>query len=68
MGGRLAIVNTANRPLADGDGINGAIHRAAGPELLRHCRALGGCEIGRAVATPGFRLAAWCVIHTVALR
>ena len=61
-----AIVNTANRLLADGDGINGAIHRAAGPELLRHCRALGGCDIGRAVVTPGFRLAARWVIHTVA--
>ena len=61
-----AIVNTANRDLADGDGINGAIHRVAGPELLRHCRALGGCDIGRAVVTPGFRLAARWVIHTVA--
>ena len=61
-----AIVNTANRHLADGDGINGAIHRAAGPELLRHCQALGGCDIGRAVVTPGFRLTARWVIHTVA--
>ena len=61
-----AIVNTANRDLADGDGINGAIHRAAGLELLRHCRALGGCDVGRAVVTPGFRLAARWVIHTVA--
>lgn len=61
-----AIVNTANRHLADGEGINGAIHRAAGPELLRRCRALGGCEVGRAVVTPGFRLAARWVIHTVA--
>jgi len=61
-----AIVNTANRDLADGDGVNGAIHRAAGPELLRHCRALGGCDVGRAVVTPGFRLAARRVIHTVA--
>ena len=61
-----AIVNTANRHLADGDGINGAIHRAAGPELLRHCQALGGCDIGRAVVTPGFRLKARWVIHTVA--
>ena len=61
-----AIVNTANRHLADGDGVNGAIHRAAGPELLLHCRALGGCDIGRAVVTPGFGLAAQWVIHTVA--
>ena len=61
-----AIVNTANRHLAAGDGINGAIHRAAGPELLRHCRALGGCDLGRAVVTPGFWLAARWVIHTVA--
>ena len=61
-----AIVNTANRHLADGDGVNGAIHRAAGPELLRHCRALGDCDIGRAVVTPGFGLAARWVIHTVA--
>ena len=61
-----AIVNTANRHLADGDGVNGAIHHAAGPELLRHCRALGDCDIGRAVVTPGFGLAARWVIHTVA--
>ena len=61
-----AIVNTANTSLSDGDGVNGAIHCAAGPELLRHCRALGGCEIGRAVATPGFRLEARWIIHTVA--
>ena len=61
-----AIVNTANRHLAVGDGINGAIHRAAGPELLRHCRALGGCDVGRAVVTRGFRLRARWVIHTVA--
>ena len=61
-----AIVNTANRLLADGDGVNGAIHRSAGPELLRHCRVLGDCDIGRAVVTPGFQLAARWVIHTVA--
>ena len=61
-----AIVNTANRVLEGGDGVNGAIHRAAGPELLRHCRSLGGCDIGRAVVTPGFRLAARWVLHTVA--
>ena len=60
-----AIVNTANTSLVDGDGVNGAIHRAAGPELLRHCRALGGCRVGRAEVTPGFRLAARWVIHTV---
>ena len=61
-----AIINTANRHLAVGDGVNGAIHHAAGPELLRHCGALGGCDVGRAVVTPGFRLAARWVIHTVA--
>ena len=61
-----AIVNTANGLLGDGEGVNGAIHRAAGPELLRHCRAIGGCDIGRAVVTPGFRLAAPWIIHTVA--
>ena len=61
-----AIVNTANTSLSDGSGVNGAIHRAAGPELIQHCRALGGCEIGRAVVTPGFRLEARWVIHTVA--
>ncbi|MXW96131.1 MAG: O-acetyl-ADP-ribose deacetylase [Acidimicrobiaceae bacterium] len=61
-----AIVNTANTTLSHGDGVNGAIHRAAGPELLRYYRALGGCEIGRAVVTPGFRLTADWVIHTVA--
>ena len=61
-----AVVNTANRHLETGEGINGAIHHAAGPELLRHCRALGGCDVGRAVATPGFGLAARWVIHTVA--
>ena len=61
-----AVVNTANRHLETGEGINGAIHHAAGPELLRHCRALGGCDVGRAVVTPGFGLAARWVIHTVA--
>ncbi|MCY3617873.1 MAG: macro domain-containing protein [Acidimicrobiaceae bacterium] len=61
-----AVVNTANTSLSEGDGVNGVIQRAAGPELLRRCRALGGCEIGRAVVTPGFRLTAEWVIHTVA--
>lgn len=63
---RHGIVNTANRHLEVGDGINGAIRHAVGPELLRHCRALGGCDVGRAVVTRGFRLTARWVIHTVA--